>query len=105
MKPTDTTSAVGDLTTAPVAAPVVASAKPVLPEWCRLPKTGTLDAWTGLTRSKLNELVLACPANDHKPPVRSICLRQRGKVKGVRLIHLRSLLDYLNAQDNTTGAA
>jgi len=94
----------GQLTASPVAVPAV-TAKPVLPEWTRLPKTGTLDAWTGLTRSKLNELVLPCPANEYKPPVRSICLRQRGKVKGVRLIHLRSLLDYLNAQANTTGAA
>ncbi|MCX7827388.1 MAG: hypothetical protein N2689_17800 [Verrucomicrobiae bacterium] len=40
----------------------------------------------------MNELILACPANDHKPPVRSVCLRQRGKLKGVRLIHLRSVI-------------
>ena len=76
----------GQLTASPVAVPV-STAKPVLPEWGRLPKSGTLCPWTGLTRSKLNELILPCPANDQKPPVRSICLRQRGKIKGVRLKH------------------
>jgi hypothetical protein len=87
----------GQLTSAPVAVPAV-TASTIYPEWIRLPKSATLDPWCGLTRSKLNELILACPANDHKPPVRSIVLRRKGAVKGVRLIHLRSLLDYLEAQ-------
>ena len=69
------------------------------PEFIRLPKTGTLCPLTGLTRSKMNELVLACPANDHKPPVRSACLRQKGRVKGVRLVVYQSLIDYLRSQE------
>jgi hypothetical protein len=87
----------GQLTSAPVAVPAV-TASTIYPEWIRLPKSGHLCPWTGLTRSKLNELVLPCPANDGKAVVKSICLRKRGAQKGVRLIHLRSLLDYLEAQ-------
>jgi len=67
------------------------------PEFIRLPKGGP-EHYTGLTRSKLNALVLPCPENNGKPPVRSVCLRQPGRQKGVRLIHLKSLLDYLNSQ-------
>ena len=73
-------------------------------EFIRLPKTGTLCPFTGLTRSKMNELVLACPANDHKPPVKSVCLRQKGAVKGVRLIVYRSLMDYLHGQEGRAAA-
>ena len=74
------------------------------PEFIRLPKTATLCPYSGLTRSKLNELVLACPQNDHKPPVKSVCLRQRGAVKGVRLIVYRSLMDYLHGQEGQAAA-
>jgi hypothetical protein len=87
-------SASTSTTTQPVAAPPVGSAPPV-PEFIRLPKTGVLCAYTGLTRSFLNSLILPSDANDHKPPVRSVCLRQRGAVKGVRLISYSSLMDYL----------
>ncbi len=91
------TADAGQLTASPVAVPAV-TASTIYPEWVRLPKSGHLDSWTGLTRSKLNELILPCPVNDHKPPVRSIVLRRKGAEKGVRLIYLRSLLDYLEAQ-------
>ena len=67
------------------------------PEFIRLPKGGA-EHFTGLTRSKLNALILPCAENNQKPPVRSVCLRQPGRQKGVRLIHLKSLLDYLNSQ-------
>ena len=29
--------------------------------------------------------------------VKSVCLRKKGAAKGTRLVHLRSLLDYLHA--------
>ena len=74
------------------------------PEFIRLPKTGTLCPYSGLTRSKLNELVLPCPPNDHKPQVKSVCLRQRGAVKGVRLIVYRSLMDFLHGQEGQAAA-
>ena len=69
----------------------------VTPEFIRLPKPGTLCRWTGLSRSKLNELILPSPLNNHKPPVRSLSLRNRGQIKAVRLIVLDSLLGYLRS--------
>ena len=82
------------LTTAPTQS---SEASPVMPEFIRLPKPGTLCRWTGLSRSKLNELILPSPLNNHKPPVRSLSLRNRGQVKAVRLIVLDSLLGYLRS--------
>ncbi len=67
----------------------------ITPEFIRLPKPGTLCRWTGLSRSKLNELILPSPLNSFKPPVRSLSLRNRGQIKAVRLIVLDSLLGYL----------
>ena len=67
------------------------------PEFIRLPKGG-LCPYTGLSRSKLNQLILPCEQNEFKPPVKSVCLRQRGAIKGTRLIVLDSLLDYLYSQ-------
>ena len=72
----------------------VASARP---EFIRLPKGG-LCPYTGLSRSKLNQLILPCEQNEWKPPVKSVCLRKRGAIKGTRLIVLDSLLDYLYSQ-------
>lgn len=69
------------------------------PAYIRLPKTGTLCPFTGLSRSKMNELVLACPANNFKPPVKSVCLRQKGAIKGIRLVVFKSLMDYLHSQE------
>lgn len=69
----------------------------VTPEFIRLPKPGTLCRWTGLSRSKLNELILPSPLNRFKPPVRSLSLRNRGQIKAVRLIVLDSLLGYLRS--------
>ena len=63
-------------------------------QFIRLPKAG-LCPYTGLSRSKLNQLILPCEQNDWKPPVKSVCLRQRGAIKGTRLIVLDSLLQYL----------
>ena len=77
-------------------APVQADAQPsITPEFIRLPKPGTLCRWTGLSRSKLNELILPSPLNSFKPPVRSLSFRNRGQIKAVRLIVLDSLLGYL----------
>jgi hypothetical protein len=80
------------LTTAPIQSSEVG---PLMPEFIRLPKPGTLCRWTGLSRSKLNELILPSPLNSFKPPVKSLSLRNRGQVKAVRLIVLDSLLGYL----------
>ena len=49
----------------------------------------------GLSRSTLNELVLPCPENKNRPPVKSVVLRKRGARTGIRLIELASLRAYL----------
>jgi hypothetical protein len=41
-------------------------------------------------------LILPCEANGFKAPVRSVRLSPPGSSKGVRLIHLESLLNYLH---------
>jgi len=68
------------------------------PEWIRLPKPGQLEPHTGLARTKLNQLIL--PTKDRpNPPVHSISVREPHQKRGVRLIHLQSLLDYLESID------
>lgn len=94
----------GQTTTAPVAMPPASGIIQRDPEFIRLPKTRTLCPYSGLTRSKLNELCLPCDANDHRPPVRSVCLRQRGAIKGVRLVVFKSLMDYLHGQEGRAAA-
>ena len=89
------TGDIGPLTIAPVAVPCQ-TAIPVQPEFIRLPKRGCCP-WSGLTRSKLNELILPSAANRHRPPVKSACLRKHGAVRGVRLIHLASLMQHLRS--------
>jgi hypothetical protein len=55
------------------------------PEWVRIPEaTRTF----GLSRSKLYELIA-------ERRIKSFCLRERNKIKGVRLINYDSLSDYL----------
>lgn len=67
------------------------------PEFIRLPRRGQCPH-SGLSRSYLNGLILPNQENGNNPPVRSVCLRKRGRLRGVRLISLHSLLDYLNGQ-------
>ena len=69
----------------------------IKPEFVRLPKVGTLCPHTGLTRAKMNELVLPCEANQFKPPVHSVSLRRPGQLKGVRLVDYASLIAYLRS--------
>ena len=64
------------------------------PEFIRLPIKG-LCPITGLSRSKIYELILPSEANNYKPPVTSVSLRKPGQIKGTRLVVLQSLLDYL----------
>ena len=84
-------------TTAPVAAPASATSTPSQPEFIRLPKSGPCPI-TGLTRSKLYDLISPSEDNGFKPPVKSVSLRKRGQTKGTRLIVLQSLLDYLRRE-------
>lgn len=58
-----------------------------LPVWIRSPKTGP-EFYSGFSRSKLYEL-----AGDRH--IRSVSIREPGQVKGTRLFHLQSILDYI----------
>lgn len=76
--------------------PVIASPESEansLPEFIRLPKAGYRCAWTGLSRGSINDLILGPDA-----PVQSVLVKQPGASRGVRLVHLGSLLDFLYAQ-------
>lgn len=92
------------VTTANINEPIRAHT-PVKPEWIRLPLPGQTCPWSGLKRSKLNELILASAINDHTPPVKSVCVRNKGQKKGVRLIGYDSLMAYLNSMVEAGGAA
>ena len=81
-------------TTSPVAAPASATSTTSEREFLRLPKSGQCPI-TGLTRSKLYDLISPNEDNGFKPPVKSVSLRKPGQIKGTRLIVRQSLLDYL----------
>lgn len=64
-----------------------------LPIWIRLPTASQRDVYTGLTRSVLYRLI-------REGRIESKVIRQEGKPTGVRLIRLRSLLDYIDTLDS-----
>jgi hypothetical protein len=67
------------------------------PEFLRLPAPGQRCAWTGLSRSAINEWILPTPRNSNKPPVRSFVLRQKGAKTGIRLVDYSSLRSHILA--------
>jgi hypothetical protein len=69
------------------------------PEWIRLPKPRERCPYCSLSRTSLSELVVPSPANDFRPPVKSIVKKWPRATRGIRLINLRSLLDYLNSME------
>ena len=83
-------------------APVATSAAEaqVRPEFIRLPKAGTRCPYCSLSRSTLNSYILPCEENGFKPPVKSHVLRQRGKLRGIRVIDFESLCSYIRSQTN-----
>ena len=68
------------------------------PEWIRLPRSGDKCPYSNLSRSTLNNLILPCAANGHCPPVKSASIRARYATRGIRMINLPSLLEYIEAQ-------
>jgi len=83
-------------TTTPVTIPPangIESCEAGNPEFIRLPRSGDRCSKTGLSRASLNELILGSGA-----PVKSVVLRQEGATRGIRLIHLDSLLGYLHGE-------
>lgn len=72
---------------------------PLRPEWLQLPKSSKRCPVSGLSRSKLNELILPCAANGYKPPVTSKSLKATKWAKrGIRLYNVASLLAWIEAQ-------
>ena len=67
----------------------------IKPECFRLPSGRERDPYFGLGRSYWNSLILATPANDHKPMVKSYVIRRRGSRTGVRLIDFDSALAFI----------
>jgi len=60
---------------------------PIQPEWARIP-----DAirFSGIGRSRLYQLI-------DEGKIRSVCLRERKKSRGIRLIHLPALDAYISS--------
>lgn len=65
------------------------------PDWIRLPKPGKRCPISGLSRTTLNELCLANRTNDFRPQVKSVVIKKRGAIRGIRLISAVSLRGYL----------
>ena len=65
------------------------------PLYIRLPRPGGRCVLTGLSRSTLAELTVPGPRNQGRPPVASKYLRSRNATRGIRLILVTSLLDYI----------
>ena len=68
------------------------------PEWIRLPGPKKKCPYSGLSRSALNTLTTPSAENGYKAVVRSVSLRRRHAIRGIRLIHLPSLLSYIESQ-------
>ena len=60
-------------------------------QWVRLPKAGPSYRFWGLSRTTLTELALT-------GAIRSTLIKKRGAERGIRLIFLPSLQDYLFRQ-------
>ena len=70
------------------AAELMAERDGLLPVWVRAPRNGSTEFYTGQSRAMLYRW-----ASEGK--CRSVSIRQPGQVKGVRLFHLASILDYI----------
>ena len=81
-------------TSAPIA--TTPAHQPATPEFIRLPVRRKCP-YTGLSRAKLYQLISPCAENQFRPPVKSVSLRTPGAIKGVRLIHYASLLNFLHS--------
>ena len=77
----------GSRSLAPSAAQIMSDRDGSLPVWVRAPKRGH-EFYSGCTRPKLYEWA-------GKGFIRSVSIREPGKIKGVRLFHLASILGFI----------
>jgi len=68
------------------------------PIWIRLPKYGDRCEFTGLSRSTLAELIRPCKSTGENARVEAKTIERSGATRGITLINLKSLLDFINAQ-------
>ena len=69
----------------------------VLPVWVRAPKRGH-EFYSGCTRPKLYEWA-------GKNYIRSVSIREPGRIKGVRLFHLASILAFIEGCEKESKCA
>lgn len=72
------------------------------PHYVRVPRNGQRCPVTGLCRSHINSLVLPTPGNNYTPAVRSVVLKSRGAIRGVRLVDVSSLISFIESQADST---
>ena len=73
------------------AADLLTDSQGALPVWVRAPKRGP-EFYSGCTRPKLYEWAA-------KGYIRSTSIREPGKIKGVRLFHLQSILTFIERRE------
>jgi hypothetical protein len=88
-KQSDTSPAVKPSRLSPSAQAVLAEQHAGRPVWVRPPKVGQ-EFYSGLTRAKLYQL-----ASEGK--IKTASLREPGALKGTRLFHLQSVLNYVES--------
>jgi len=66
------------------------------PAFVRLPRSGSRCPVSNLTRTAVDQLVRPQPYNNFRPPVKSRVLKARNAARGIRLVEVKSLLDYIN---------
>ena len=80
----------------PSAAEILADRTGHLPVWVRAPKAGGHEHFSGQTRATLYAWAT-------EGLIRTASIRQPGKVRGVRLFHLGSILAFIEASEGATG--
>ena len=86
----------GSRSLAPSAAQIMRDRDGSLPVWVRAPKRGH-EFYSGCTRPKLYEWA-------GKGFIRSVSIREPGKIKGVRLFHLASILAFIERCEGEANA-
>ena len=87
MRPDFGTQENGSRSLAPSAAQIMSDRDGALPVWVRAPKRGH-EFYSGCSRPKLYDWA-------GKGFIRSVSIREPGKIKGVRLFHLASILNFI----------
>ena len=86
----------GSRSLAPSSAQIMSDRNGSLPVWVRAPKRGH-EFYSGCTRPKLYEWA-------GKGFIRSVSIREPGKIKGVRLFHLASILAFIERCEGEANA-